>query len=255
MNKGQITDVHIKTGPEATVRDIQLHGTTVKRMQQYSGLSHHAQLLKDRWTAWRNQHGVPTVGTKGWEAQLELKKLPQIIEDRANRLAKGGLDEKSQLRLEAELADLKHQMATHEKTFKSMDKDPGKGFVAAESINKGIKVAKGETIEIGSKLEYFLGRATGSKHNIDRSQEMLRRLENIGLPDNPANRQSLLQHFSETYNNSASVVRIQENGRVVRESLLMGPNGAVKIETIWEGNKLITGAVYPEAGRFVHDSR
>jgi hypothetical protein len=133
MNKGQITDVHIKAGPEATVRDIQLHGTTVKRMQQYSGLSHHAQLLKDRWTAWRNQHGVPPVGTKAWEAQLELKKLPEIIKDRANRLAKGGLDEKSQLRLEAELSDLKHQMATHEKTFKTMDKDPGKGFVAAQS--------------------------------------------------------------------------------------------------------------------------
>jgi Domain of unknown function (DUF4157) len=133
MNKGQITDVHIKAGPEATVKDIQLHGTTVKRMQQYSGLSHHAQLLKDRWTGWRNQHGVPPVGTKGWEAQLELQKLPKIIEDRANRLAKGGLDEKSQLRLEAELSDLKHQMATHEKTFKTMDKNPGKGFVAVES--------------------------------------------------------------------------------------------------------------------------
>jgi hypothetical protein len=136
MNKGQITDVHIKAGPEATVKDIQLHGTTVKRMQQYSGLSHHAQLLKDRWTGWRNQHGVPPVGTKGWEAQLELQKLPKIIEDRANRLAKGGLDEKSQLRLEAELSDLKHQMATHEKTFKAMDKDPGSGFVAAEGIRK-----------------------------------------------------------------------------------------------------------------------
>lgn len=35
----------------------------------------------------------------------------------------------------AELADLKHQLATHEKTLKAMDKDPGVGFVAAESPN------------------------------------------------------------------------------------------------------------------------
>lgn len=36
------------------------------------------------------------------------------------------------------------------------------------------------------KLDYFLGKDTGSQHNIDRSQGMLRQLESIGLPDTPA---------------------------------------------------------------------
>ena len=118
----------------------------------------------------------------------------------------------------------------------------------------GLSAVKGGA-EIGSKLEYFLGRATGSKHNIDRSKEMLRRLENVGLPDTAATRQYLSQHLSETYANPASVLRTQENGRIVRESLLMGPNGVVKMETIWDGNRLITGTVYPEAGRFIHGTR
>jgi hypothetical protein len=130
--KGQIVDIQIKAGAQATPKDIQLHASTVKRMQQYSGLSRHVQRMKDHIHGWINQHGAPPVGTKAWEAQLEIDKLPKIIAERAERLANGGLDERSQLRLEAELADLKLQMATHERTLQAMDRDPGKGFVAAE---------------------------------------------------------------------------------------------------------------------------
>lgn len=129
--KGQVVDVHIKAGPQATAKDIELHSAAVKRMQQYSGLSRHVQRMKDHINGWVSKNGTPPVGSKAWEAQLEVDKLPRIIEERANRLASGGLDEKSQLRLEAELASLKEQMATHEKTLQAMDKDPGSGFVAA----------------------------------------------------------------------------------------------------------------------------
>jgi hypothetical protein len=138
--KGQLADVHIKAGPEATARDIQLHSATVKRMQQYSGMSRHVQRMKDHIHGWISKNGTPPVGSKAWEAQLEVNKLPKIIEDRANRLAKGGLDKESQLHLEKELSSLKEQMATHEKTLKAMDRDPGRGFVAAES--NGSKLAK-----------------------------------------------------------------------------------------------------------------
>jgi hypothetical protein len=48
------------------------------------------------------------------------------------RLSNGGLDPKSQQRLEAEIDDLKGQLAEHQRAFKSMDKDPGKGFMAAK---------------------------------------------------------------------------------------------------------------------------
>jgi hypothetical protein len=59
--KGQITDIQIKAGANATPKDIELHAGTVKRMQQYSGMSRHVQQLKDKWKAWRNDHGVPPV--------------------------------------------------------------------------------------------------------------------------------------------------------------------------------------------------
>jgi hypothetical protein len=132
--KGQVTDVHIKAGPEATATDIKLHSQTVKRMQQYSGLSRHVQRMKDQVQGWISKNGTPSVGSKAWEAQLEIDKLPKIIEERAGRLQSGGLDEKSQQRLETELADLKQQLATHQKTLKTMDRDPGRGFVAAEGF-------------------------------------------------------------------------------------------------------------------------
>jgi hypothetical protein len=85
--KGQITDIQIKAGEQATTKDIQLHASTVKRMQQYSGLSRHVQRMKDHINGWVNQHGVPPVGSKAWEAQLEIDKLPKIIQERAERLA------------------------------------------------------------------------------------------------------------------------------------------------------------------------
>jgi hypothetical protein len=97
------------------------------------------------------------------------------------------------------------------------------------------------TPKLGRKLEYFLGNATGDAHNIERSTGMLRQLQSIGLHDNPATRKYLTEHLATVVNNPSNLVRTQANGHVVRESLLMGPNGGVKFETVWDGAKLITG--------------
>ncbi len=97
---------------------------------------------------------------------------------------------------------------------------------------------------IGRKLEYFLGQASGSAHNIARSRQMLQQLESVGLHDNAATRRYLTEHLTEVYKNRSSISLIQENGRVVRESLLMGPHGVVKFETVWERNRLITGTIF-----------
>lgn len=37
-----------------------------------------------------------------------------------------------------------------------------------------------------------------------------------------------------------NIAKVQSNGRLLRESLLMGPRGALKVESIWENGKLIT---------------
>ena len=73
---------------------------------------------------------------------------------------------------------------------------------------------------------------------------MLRQLNRIGFHDSAVNRQYLSDHLKGVLNDPASVLRVDQGGRVVRESLLMGPQGGVKLETIWEGDRLITGTIY-----------
>jgi hypothetical protein len=69
-------------------------------------------------------------------------------------------------------------------------------------------------------------------------------MERIGLPDNQGIRTFLADHLKQTLENPSSILKIQENGRVVRESLLTGPRGVVKVESIWENAKLITVKIF-----------
>ena len=96
--------------------------------------------------------------------------------------------------------------------------------------------------DIGNKLEYFLGNATGSEHNIERSTEMLRQLNSIGLFDTPETRQYLRDQRASILSDDTNVVA--EGARITKETILYGPRGGLKWETIWEGNKLITGTSY-----------
>lgn len=91
---------------------------------------------------------------------------------------------------------------------------------------------------IGNKLNYAFGKTTGSMHNINRSRGMLKQLESIGIFDNKRGREYLQTHLMDVYNNTKGI--LQSGGRYSRESLLMGPTGALKVVSIWEENKLIT---------------
>lgn len=94
--------------------------------------------------------------------------------------------------------------------------------------------------ELGNKADFLLGKATGSVHNIERSQSMLKQFEAIGLFDNPETRAIVKDNLIRTLKDQTSVAKSLENGRVLRESLISGPRGHLKIESIWDGNKLIT---------------
>ena len=72
-----------------------------------------------------------------------------------------------------------------------------------------VRVIINNQAEIGKKLDYFLGKATGNQHNIDRSTSMLRQLESIGLPDNVVTRQYLLQHLKNAYADPSNIIRVQ----------------------------------------------
>lgn len=103
---------------------------------------------------------------------------------------------------------------------------------------RGSQVAAKVGANIGTKLGYVFGKATGSAHNIERSTGMLRQLESVGIFDNAAGRFLMNSHLESVYSGTKGI--LQSNGRYLRESLLMGPNGGLKVESIWEGTKLIT---------------
>lgn len=98
--------------------------------------------------------------------------------------------------------------------------------------------------DLGRKLDYMFGKAQGNKHNIDRSQSMQRSLENIGLGDNENSRAYISDHLNKVLNDPKTIIEIQESGNTVRESLLKGPDGVVKVKSIWEDAKLITVEIF-----------
>ena len=97
---------------------------------------------------------------------------------------------------------------------------------------------------IGSKLEFLFGRASGSAENIARSRAMQNELLGIGLRDSPSTRGYVSDILQSALRDPMSVRAVQTSGRVVRESILMGPKGGVKLESTWEGTKLITMKVF-----------
>ncbi len=102
--------------------------------------------------------------------------------------------------------------------------------------------AKGSGGKIGTKLEYVFGKATGPVHNVERSISMLKKLQSVGTYDNKAERSLLQSHLKSVYSSTGGI--LQSNGHYLRESILMGPNGALKVESVWEGNKLITVTLF-----------
>jgi hypothetical protein len=75
-------------------------------------------------------------------------------------------------------------------------------------------------------------------------------MERIGLPDTLANRQLMSKHFQDVLNNASNIAGSGRNGSVIRESLLMGPTGAVTIRSWWEGDKLMTFILEGVGSRF-----
>ncbi|MDJ1484208.1 DUF6443 domain-containing protein [Cytophagaceae bacterium YF14B1] len=99
-------------------------------------------------------------------------------------------------------------------------------------------IAANEIVQIGTKLEYVFGNATGKVHNIERSTEMLRSLQNIGIFDNAVGRAVMAEHLQEAFSNGIRMAA--EDGRFKIESFLMGKRSGVIVESVWENNRLIT---------------
>lgn len=94
--------------------------------------------------------------------------------------------------------------------------------------------------KIIQKLSYLFGQATGSPDNMIRSREMLRLLESIGIYDTIENRHYMVSQIEAAFYDSTNIIRTQLDGRIVKDALLIGKRGALRMETVWQNNKLIT---------------
>lgn len=106
---------------------------------------------------------------------------------------------------------------------------------AKEAAEKVVKKA-----ELGNKLEFAFGKASGNVHNVERSMQNASQLSKIGIHDNKTGREILENHFNKSFNDNASQILAEGSGRVEIYSLLSGPGGFLNVTSVWEGTKLIT---------------
>ncbi len=141
--EGLVKSVTIKAGRSATADDVRLHARTAELMLGYRGLSGGVRVLLERVKSFLTGSAKPPpVGSRAWEAKLELDKLPRVIEARMKLLEKG-TDAATAAKLRAEIDVLNEQLTRHKETFDRLDAEAGSGFVAAESDHHAKAVAAG----------------------------------------------------------------------------------------------------------------
>lgn len=84
---------------------------------------------------------------------------------------------------------------------------------------------------------------------------MQEELRKIGIHNTPSGREYISNHLNDVLKDSSNISNVEvrsyiakelpgkpivEYTAITRESLLMGPGGAVKVESVWDGNRLIT---------------
>lgn len=114
----------------------------------------------------------------------------------------------------------------------------GKWVYRVLGASKYVSISK--IPKLGKKLDFLFGKASGTRHNIERSTAMMRQLNKIGIYDNPNGRKILQEHLIKVLNRTDNIVDIQKNGRLVKESLLVGRLGSIKVTSVWDNDKLIT---------------
>jgi hypothetical protein len=87
------------------------------------------------------------------------------------------------------------------------------------------------------KCDYLFSRAAPDAHNSPRSLQNLSQLNRIGVFDNPEGRNLIAQNLNNTVSTDSNIVRTfsdQYGTFQIRDSLLAGPNGVLKLETTWQ---------------------
>jgi filamentous hemagglutinin len=114
-----------------------------------------------------------------------------------------------------------------------------RGVSAARAGSRTSRAVQAASIEVTvptAKWNYLFGRASADPHNTPRSAQNQAAFARIGLYDNAAGRAVIEEHLRVAALDSSNILRrfTSEHGEFeVRESLLAGPGGFVKLQTTW----------------------
>jgi hypothetical protein len=193
----RIVGVDVRVGPDATPLDVALHGATVHAMQKYRGVLGEVRRRLENFGAILTDSGL-TVGSAGWEARLEMSKLPSVIASRMDELAGRAMTPELEARVMADLAHLESQYAHHSAVFMdaALRGAQGRGYVAADeappdtlaaikAVEHGLekggprRTNEGEITDRGrADLEYKLAKV---RELLDRAQALEARAQETGV--------------------------------------------------------------------------
>lgn len=107
-------------------------------------------------------------------------------------------------------------------------------------MNSGVLYAQGNVaIDTQGALQNTKAIAAGKNTNIAAQS-----IDSTGIFDNAEGRAYVQDHLTEVLNDPFNIMKVQKNGRIVKESLLAGPEGVVKVQAVWDGDKLITIQIF-----------
>ena len=134
---GLVTDVAIRAGAKANAIDIKNHVDTVRAIQRYMGIIGGIRLLLTKFEGFRRLYGEPPFGSLAYEAMLEVRKLPQIIDQKMVELQKAVEENRSTdaADFEIQIKSLKEQEAYYQNVYDRMIRTDGRGYVANEDSN------------------------------------------------------------------------------------------------------------------------
>jgi len=154
----RIVGVDVRVGPDATPLDVALHAATVDSMQRYRGVLGNLRRALVDAAAIVTRSGL-RVGSAGWEARFELGKLSAILATRMDEYAGSThLSPRARADILADVNHLQNQVQGHHNTLQdpALRGAPGRGFVAAEGLSRGVDSGRlqqgGELTELGHAL-------------------------------------------------------------------------------------------------------
>ena len=110
--------------------------------------------------------------------------------------------------------------------------------------------ASGQAIVSAGKYDYIFGRVTTDDHNASRSAQNNNQLARVGIYNNPEGIEILQSFFDGVVGDDSNIMKSYTNkfgNYQVRNALLAGPGGFIRMETTWQvlndGNYRLTTAI------------